>query len=92
MSILILNKFNINKSNKDFNSKYINNLDKKYFLENFKTIEIFKSKFNEVAVIQKNEKERWPSGLRRTLGKCVSHGTWVQSSLRHIFCYITFIS
>ena len=41
------------KSNKDFNSKYINNLDKKYFLENFKTIEIFKSKFNEVAVIQK---------------------------------------
>ena len=40
-------------SNKDFNSKYINNLDKKYFLENFKTIEIFKSKFNEVAVIQK---------------------------------------
>ena len=41
------------KSNKDFNSKYINNLDKKYFLENFKTIEIFKSKFNEVAVIRK---------------------------------------
>lgn len=41
------------KSNKGFNSKYINNLDKKYFLENFETIEIFKSKFNEVAVIKK---------------------------------------
>ena len=41
------------KSNKEFNSKYIDNLDKKYFLENFKTIEIFKSKFNEVAVIRK---------------------------------------
>tara|TARA_B100000925_G_scaffold241336_1_gene190595 strand:- start:285 stop:1004 length:720 start_codon:yes stop_codon:yes gene_type:complete len=41
------------KSNKDFNSKYINDADKKYFLKNFKSIEIFKGKINEVAIIQK---------------------------------------
>ena len=41
------------KSNKDFNSKYIKEEDKKYFLDNFNTIEIFKGKTNEVAVIQK---------------------------------------
>ncbi len=41
------------KSNKDFYSKYINEKDKKYFLENFKSIEIFKGKINEVAIIQK---------------------------------------
>ena len=41
------------KSNKDFNSKYIKEEDKKYFLDNFNTIEIFKGKINEVAVIQK---------------------------------------
>ena len=43
----------IYKSNKDFNSKYINDEDKKYFLKNLKSIEIFKGKINEVAVIQK---------------------------------------
>ena len=41
------------KLNKDFNSKYIKEEDKKYFLDNFNTIEIFKGKINEVAVIQK---------------------------------------
>ena len=41
------------KSNKDFNSKYVNEKDKKYFLQNFKSIEIFKGKINEIAVIQK---------------------------------------
>ena len=41
------------KSNKDFNSKYIKEEDKKYFLENFKSIEIYKGKINEVAIIQK---------------------------------------
>ena len=32
---------------------YIKEEDKKYFLDNFNTIEIFKGKINEVAVIQK---------------------------------------
>ena len=41
------------KSNQDFNSKYINDEDKKYFLENFKSIEFYKGKINEVAIIQK---------------------------------------
>ena len=41
------------KSNNDFNSKYINDEDKKYFLKNLKSIEIFKGKINEVAIIQK---------------------------------------
>ena len=41
------------KSDKDFNSKYIKEEDKKSFLDNFNTIEIFKGKINEVAVIQK---------------------------------------
>ena len=41
------------KLNRDFNSKYIKEEDKKYFLDNFNTIEIFKGKINEVAVIHK---------------------------------------
>ena len=41
------------KSNQDFDSKYIKDEDKKYFLENFKSIEIYKGKINEVAIIQK---------------------------------------
>ena len=41
------------KSNQDFDSKYITDEDKKYFLENFKSIEIYKGKINEVAIIQK---------------------------------------
>ena len=38
---------------KDFNSVYINNDEKKYFLENYSTIEIKKGNFNEIAVIKK---------------------------------------
>jgi len=41
------------KNNKDFNSKYIDNSDKEYFLKNYKTISIFKGKNNEVAIIEK---------------------------------------
>ena len=41
------------KSNQDFNSKYIKQEDKNYFLENLKSIEIYKGKINEVAIIQK---------------------------------------
>ena len=41
------------KENRDFKSKYINDEVKKYFLKNFKSIEIFKGKSNEVAIIQK---------------------------------------
>ena len=41
------------KSNQDFDSKYIKDEDKKYFLENFKSFEIYKGKINEVAIIQK---------------------------------------
>jgi len=43
---------NINNK-KDFNSKYINEKDKKYFIENFKSIKIYKGKSNEVAIIEK---------------------------------------
>ena len=41
------------KENKEFNSKYINDRDKKYFLNNFKEIDIYKGKFNEIAFIKK---------------------------------------
>ena len=41
------------KENKEFYSKYINDSDKKYFLDNFKEINIFKGKFNEIAFIKK---------------------------------------
>ena len=41
------------KKGHDFNSKYISNDDKKYFLENFKNIELYKGKHNEVAIIEK---------------------------------------
>jgi len=41
------------KQHKDFNSKYVNQKDKEYFLENFNNIEIFKGKTNEVAIIEK---------------------------------------
>ena len=37
----------------DFNSIYINDDEKKYFLENFSSIEIKKGNFNEIAIIQK---------------------------------------
>jgi len=41
------------KNDKNFDSRYINNSDKKYFLDKFKTIQIFKGKINEIAVIEK---------------------------------------
>ena len=44
---------NLIKDNKDFNSKYISENDKKYFIENVKEINIFKGKFNEIAFIIK---------------------------------------
>ena len=39
--------------NTDFNSIYINDDEKKYFLENFSSIEIKKGNFNEIAIIKK---------------------------------------
>jgi len=42
----------INKS-ETFNSKYISKIDKRYFLENFLSIDIFKGNFNEIAIIKK---------------------------------------
>ena len=41
------------KNNMDFNSKYITNNEKKYFLDNFNEINIFKGKYNEIAFIIK---------------------------------------
>ncbi|MDA7831908.1 hypothetical protein N9A34_01275 [Candidatus Pelagibacter sp.] len=38
---------------KDFNSKYINQNLKDYFLNNFETINIFKGNINEIAIIKK---------------------------------------
>lgn len=39
--------------NQDFQSKYINEVQKKYFIENLDKIEIFKGNFNEIAIIKK---------------------------------------
>lgn len=39
--------------NQDFNSKYVTNDQKEYFLSNFKNIEIFKGQYNEIAFITK---------------------------------------
>ena len=47
----ILNK--IKDNDHMFESKYISNDDKKYFLQNFASIEIFKGNFNEIAIIKK---------------------------------------
>lgn len=41
------------KNNKDFNSSYIDSFHKKYFLENFEFINIYKGRFNEIAFIKK---------------------------------------
>lgn len=41
------------KKNQDFNSKYISNNQKKYFLQNVNQINIYKGKFNEIAFITK---------------------------------------
>ena len=46
----ILNKI-INKEN--FNSEYINENEKKYFLENFDTIKFYTGNINEIAIIKK---------------------------------------
>ena len=43
------------KKNESFNSKYILPNDKKYFLENYSNIEIFKGNFNEIAIIKKKK-------------------------------------
>ena len=41
------------KQNQDFNSSYVSQIQKEYFLSNFSSIEIFKGKFNEIAFIKK---------------------------------------
>jgi hypothetical protein len=38
---------------KEFNSKYVSENDKRYFLENYASIEIFKGNINEIALIKK---------------------------------------
>ena len=46
----ILNKV---KKSLDFYSEYISSEDKKYFMKNFDSIEVFKGNFNEIAIIRK---------------------------------------
>ena len=46
----ILNKI---KNNDDFNSIYIEDYYKEYFIKNYESIEIFKGNFNEIAIIKK---------------------------------------
>ena len=46
----ILNKI---KKSLDFYSEYVSPEDKKYFMENFDSIEVFKGNFNEIAIIRK---------------------------------------
>ena len=41
------------KMNKEFNSIYISDKQKKYFLKNVESIEIKKGNFNEIAIIKK---------------------------------------
>ena len=41
------------KKKRNFFSRYISKKDKKYFLSNFKTINIYKGQFNEIAFIKK---------------------------------------
>ena len=41
------------KEKKDFNSKYLNQNLKDYFLKNFETIDVFKGNINEIAIIKK---------------------------------------
>ena len=40
-------------SNKDFQSKYISDDEKKYFLNNFASIQIEKGNFHQIAIIKK---------------------------------------
>ena len=46
----ILNSIN---KREDFTSSYVGQSEKRYFLENFKSINIFKGRFNEIAFIEK---------------------------------------
>ena len=46
------------KENKNFHSNYINSIDKKYFLENFQSINIYKGRTNEIAFIKKKVYEQ----------------------------------
>jgi len=46
----ILNKI---KKSLDFYSEYVSPEDKKYFMENFDSIKVFKGNFNEIAIIRK---------------------------------------
>ncbi len=41
------------KKGLEFYSEYISTEDKKYFMENFESIEVFKGNFNEIAIIKK---------------------------------------
>ena len=41
--------------NQDFSSKYINDEEKSYFLNNYKSIDFFKGNFNEIAFIRKKK-------------------------------------
>ena len=45
--------FNVKQKNIFLDSDYINEEDKKYFLDNFESIDIFKGNFNEIAIIKK---------------------------------------
>ena len=38
---------------KDFQSTYIENFEKKYFLENLESIDFYKGNYNEIVVIKK---------------------------------------
>ena len=38
---------------KDFNSEYISENEKNYFLSNFESINFYKGNFNEIAIIKK---------------------------------------
>ena len=44
---------NLKQKNVFLDSNYINEQDKKYFLENVESIEIFEGNFNEIAIIKK---------------------------------------
>ena len=76
----------------DFNSEYITKVEKDYVLSNIGKISFLKGNTNEVVIIKKNEylRERWPSGLRRTLGKRVKGKLFrgfESHSLRHFFTF-----
>ena len=41
---------------KDFNSEYISENEKNYFLNNVESINFYRGNFNEIAIIKKNKK------------------------------------